>query len=191
MSLNTSSARCMPSGKGLINVLIIFLLNNKIIISSNLDGTNRSLESPEVVDRLVNILMTERNNLVDQHARLNTDRQELTEKRRQVRQVVDPRELVRLNVGGRIFVTRRETLTKVSDGSYGTTLQRDFDGSYFLDYNPTLFSHLLDQLRVMEINETTVFVLHHYPHHQPKHLIKCCKILALLYQEAQITMLLH
>ena len=146
-------------------MLIVFLLNNKIISSSNLDGTGRSLKSPGVVDRLVGILTTETNNLTEQHARLNTDRQELTEKRRQVRQIVDPRELVRLNVGGRIFVTRRETLTKVPksilakvfDGSYGATLQRDTDGSYFLDYNPTLFSHLLDQLRVMKINVTTAF----------------------------------
>jgi hypothetical protein len=137
-------------------------LNNKIIKSSNTNEIELSLDSPGAVDQLVKV---ERNNLVQQPNRFNVRRQEFIQRKRQVRQIVNPKEVIRLNVGGQIIITHRETLTKVPnsmlakafDGSYQNDLQRDYDGSYFLDYNPVLFSHLLDQLRVLKNNESVVF----------------------------------
>jgi len=118
-----------------------------------------------VVDQLVKVLKEESDNLIQQHNQFNVQRQQFIEKKRQVRQIVDPNELIRLNVGGQIMMTRRKTLTKVPnsilaklfDGSYQNILRSDYDGSYFLDYNPVLFSHLLDQLRAFKINESVVF----------------------------------
>lgn len=80
-------------------------------------------------------------------------------------QVIKNDDVVRLNVGGHIIDTRRQTLTKVVnstlarmfDGSNETSVHREPDGSYLLDYNPVLFSHLLDQLRIIDENETISF----------------------------------
>jgi len=140
-------------------------LNNKIIKSSNTKETELLIKSPGAIDQLINVLNEERNNLVQQNNQFNVQHQEFIERKRQVRQIVDPNELIRLNVGGQIIITRRETLTKVPnsklaksfDGSYQNVLQRDYDGNYFLDYNPVLFSHLLDQLRALKNNQSIVF----------------------------------
>lgn len=124
-----------------------------------------SLNSPREVNKLVQVLNGQRDQLIDQHAQLDRQSQELVERKRLTRQVVDLNEPIRLNVGGQIIVTRRGTLTKIADsilakafdGSYQAVLPRDSDGSYFLDYNPVLFTHLLDQLRILKSNDTPVF----------------------------------
>jgi hypothetical protein len=80
-------------------------------------------------------------------------------------QVIKDDDIVRLNVGGQIIDTRRKTLIKVPNstlakifnGSNETSIHRDADGSYLLDYNPVLFTHLLDQLRMFDENETIIF----------------------------------
>lgn len=73
--------------------------------------------------------------------------------------------MVRLNVGGQKISTRRATLLKVPNsllhsifnGNFEHVVQRDHDGSYFFDYDPLLFSHLLDQLRGLNPQEQPVF----------------------------------
>jgi hypothetical protein len=82
-----------------------------------------------------------------------------------VQHIFDMSDLIRLNVGGQIIATRRKTLTKLPNSTLASffnpfspdRLFPNQDGSYFLDYNPVLFSHLLDQLRVLKNNESVVF----------------------------------
>ncbi len=111
------------------------------------------------------ILAKEKNELKEaKHESLPKQREFEIELKR-VQNLLDGRDLIRLNVGGRIIVTCRETLTKLPNSTLANffnpsspdRLFANEDGSYFLDYNPVLFSHLLDQLRVLKTNESVVF----------------------------------
>jgi hypothetical protein len=78
---------------------------------------------------------------------------------------VDDTDVLRLNVGGELMSTSRSTLTRVTnstlakifDGSREHQLRIDRDGNIFLDFNPILFGHLLEQLRMMESDTPQVF----------------------------------
>ena len=123
------------------------------------------MNSPGLVNRLVQVLNAEKESLIQQRAQFDRQKREFTDRKRLPRQVVNMNELIHLNVGGQIIVTHRATLTKFPDsilaktfdGSYGGVLTRDSNGNYFLDYNPVLFNHLLDQLRILKSNDTPVF----------------------------------
>ncbi|CAF1137315.1 unnamed protein product [Adineta steineri] len=90
---------------------------------------------------------------------------QFNQEKERARQIVSPNDLIRLNIGGKITVTRRETLIKVPnsllaktfDGTYQNYLRPNSDGTYFLDYNPFIFTRLLDQLRMLKTNETINF----------------------------------
>ncbi|CAF4214695.1 unnamed protein product, partial [Adineta steineri] len=64
-----------------------------------------------------------------------------------------PNDIISLNVGGEKIVTLRKTLTSVPNSKLArlisSTKGTKYDqlGQPFLDYNPKLFQHLLDQLR--------------------------------------------
>ena len=96
---------------------------------------------------------------------LQSERREFEMEIKHVQLLVAVNDLIRLNVGGQTIATRRGTLSKVPQSKLAKSfdpgspdrLSPGRDGIYFLDYNPILFSHLLDQLRVMKFNETTVF----------------------------------
>ena len=66
---------------------------------------------------------------------------------------------IKLDVGGKIFKTSKETLTKI-EGSYfhcmlgSSSWQPDDDGSYFIDRNPKMFSFILDYLRTGDFDLT-------------------------------------
>jgi hypothetical protein len=67
-----------------------------------------------------------------------------------------------LNVGGEIITTTRQTLMKISkstlsilfNGQWEHKLPKDQNGNIFLDFNPILFRHLLDQLQIIETNNS-------------------------------------
>ncbi|CAF0974613.1 unnamed protein product [Adineta steineri] len=90
---------------------------------------------------------------------------QFNQEKQRARQIVSPNDLIRLNIGGKITVTRRETLLKVPnsllaktfDGTHQNYLRPNSDGSYFLDYNPVIFTRLLDQLRMFKPNKTILF----------------------------------
>ncbi|GIL57285.1 hypothetical protein Vafri_12524 [Volvox africanus] len=68
-------------------------------------------------------------------------------------------DIISLNVGGTSLATSRRTLTLVSDsllgtmfsGSWDDHLQRDEAGRVFLDYDPSIFSLLLNWLRSQDM----------------------------------------
>ncbi len=84
---------------------------------------------------------------------------------------VDHTDIFQLNVGGEIIMTTRQTLMKISNstlsilfnGQWDQKLQTDKDRNIFLDFNPILFRHLLDQLQIIETNNSTQL----YPPYQP------------------------
>ena len=64
-----------------------------------------------------------------------------------------PLQKVKLDVGGRVFATTLHTLTQIPDCYFGATfserweLNLDQDGMFFIDRDPTAFSHILNYLR--------------------------------------------
>jgi hypothetical protein len=70
-------------------------------------------------------------------------------------------DVIRLNVGGEIIMTTRQTLTRLPKSAltvmfndrWEHKLPVDQDGNIFFDFNPILFRHLLDQLQTLDINE--------------------------------------
>lgn len=139
--------------------LIIFLIVLLHVHARSVDPWSQK------VGDLINKLETFRDETVQRERAFNEAEQRFKEEKHQVQTQVNPHDVVRLNVGGQLISTRRETLLKVPnsllhsifDGTYEHALQRDRDGSYFLDYNPLLFTHLLDQLRDLRPNEPPVF----------------------------------
>jgi hypothetical protein len=71
-------------------------------------------------------------------------------------------EIIALNVGGEQMITRRTTLARISQSNstdmvlYFETNNKDNNGSVFIDHDPKLFRHLLQQLR-----EETQTINHH------------------------------
>jgi hypothetical protein len=69
-------------------------------------------------------------------------------------------DVIRLNVGGEIMMTTRETLTRVPksilsimfNGRWENKLETDKNDNIFLDFNPIVFRHLLDQLQLFDTN---------------------------------------
>ena len=69
-------------------------------------------------------------------------------------------EIVRINVGGTVFTTRRSTVERIPETRLANLRKTDphFDqaaGEWFFDRNPSLFANVLDYLRTDEL---------HFPH---------------------------
>ncbi|UJR32815.1 hypothetical protein I4U23_020277 [Adineta vaga] len=70
-------------------------------------------------------------------------------------------DVISLNVGGQIIMTTRQTLTRISQSTlalmfkdqWQSRLPTDRNGNIFLDYNPIVFRHLLDQLQLSDTKE--------------------------------------
>lgn len=96
---------------------------------------------------------------------LQTDQERFKQELESVQHLVSVSDLIRLNVGGKIIVTRRGTLTKVSNSKLAeffnpqssNQLIPNQDGRFFFDYNPVIFIRLLDQLRMLQTNDTPIF----------------------------------
>ena len=74
-------------------------------------------------------------------------------------------DVIRLNVGGEIMMTTRDSLTfvprsvltKLFNGRWEEKISHDMDTNIFLDFNPVLFRHLLEQLRQLKRNPSSQF----------------------------------
>ncbi|CAF4771602.1 unnamed protein product [Rotaria sp. Silwood1] len=77
--------------------------------------------------------------------------------------------IIHFNVGGKKLSTSRKILTMIEDTLLSTIISdecnkrlvKDIDGAFFLDYDPVLFKHLINQLRYWSLNPlaTRVFSL--------------------------------
>ena len=91
------------------------------------------------------------------------------EKKRMQAFAIRDDDIVRLNVGGQKFTSKRSTLCQVEGSLFATmfsgrwedSVERDQDGAVYFDFNPQHFSVILDYLRVKKIatfeNPATVF----------------------------------
>src|ERR1700722_17887156 len=106
------------------------------------------------------------------------------EKKRMLTNSVGDTDVLKLNIGGQLIMTTRATLTRVPKSTLATMFNgrwehrfgKDQDGNIFLDFNPVLFSHLLEQLRVLEDGKSTVF----HPPSSPSLAISFEKMLRIL-----------
>jgi hypothetical protein len=105
--------------------------------------------------------------LKKEEKQLKIDRQKFEEEKMQIPISINKIDVLQLNIGGEVIITTRETLTKISksilsilfNGRWEHKLQRDQNGNIFLDFNPILFRHLLDQLQIIDIDNS----IHLYP----------------------------
>jgi hypothetical protein len=101
----------------------------------------------------------------EEREQLKIDQEKLNEEKTQMQTSNDSIDVIRLNVGGEIMMTTRATLTRVPksilatmfNGRWEDKLPKDTDENIFLDYNPVLFRHLLEQLRLLENLISPVF----------------------------------
>lgn len=78
-------------------------------------------------------------------------------------------DVIRLNVGGETIMTTRDLLTveprsvlaKLFNGRWEEKMSHDMDTNIFLDFNPVLFRHLLEQLRQFKRNPSSHFTSPH------------------------------
>jgi sugar lactone lactonase YvrE len=98
---------------------------------------------------------------------LNLDREKFEEEKNEI----GNRDVIRLNVGGEIIMTTRETLTRIPkstlaimfNGRWEHKLPIDKNGNIIFDFNAALFRHLLDQLQILDTNHP----IHFYPPVKP------------------------
>jgi hypothetical protein len=116
------------------------------------------------VQTIVGVLKEEDDFNKDQE-QLKIDRQKFGEEKKQTENLVKNTDVIRLNVGGQLIMTIRETLTQVPksilaimfNGRWQHKLPIDQKGNIFLDFDPILFRHLLDQLQIFEKNNPVRF----------------------------------
>lgn len=70
-------------------------------------------------------------------------------------------EVVKLNVGGRLFATTKETLCSINDTFFTSMLlgritsSKDEDGAIFIDRDPEMFAIILNYLRTQQLFNVT------------------------------------
>ena len=82
-----------------------------------------------------------------------------------VEKFMENSDLIQFNVGGEMMLTSRASILHIADSHLGQILLNqssnelsiDNEGYVFLDFNPNLFRHLLEQLRSFEAGESIVF----------------------------------
>jgi hypothetical protein len=103
--------------------------------------------SSTVIGRVLELLEAEFKHLRKERAALENVRAVITNR------PLLPSKKVKIDVGGRIFCTTLHTLTQIPDCYFGTTfndrweLELDDDGTFFIDRDPIVFSHILNFLR--------------------------------------------
>jgi hypothetical protein len=80
----------------------------------------------------------------------------------QEKKLITNADVIQLNVGGQLIMTTRSTLTRITKSTlaimfndrWEDKLSRDKQGNIFLDFNPILFQDLLEQLRLIDNEES-------------------------------------
>src|ERR1700722_12155448 len=117
-----------------------------------------STKVPSLIDQ-DNVKLQRKQEELDKARELfKSERQKFEKEKRLMQKSVDNTDVLQLNIGGQIIMTTRATLTRVPKSTLATMFNgrwehkfgKDQYGNIFLDFNPVLFSHLLEQLRVLE-----------------------------------------
>ncbi len=136
--------------------MIVFILIDSISCSTNdIESTTIRSIADEEADEIRKI----EKDLKEEKNQLEKDPEKFEEEK-PISKMINPTDVFVFNVGGEIMMTTRQTLTRIPksifslafNGRWEHKLQRDKEGNIFLDFNPILFRHLLDQLQIIEIN---------------------------------------
>jgi hypothetical protein len=130
----------------------------------------QSTTSQSTAHKVAAVIQRIEDELDNDDKQLKIDREKFEEEK-QISKFIDNLDVIRLNVGGEILMTTRQTLTKIPkstlsilfNGRWEYKLQIDQDGNIFFDFNPIVFRHLLDQLQIIETNKSNNL----YPPSQP------------------------
>jgi len=93
------------------------------------------------------------------------EQDELENEKKIMEKYLENSDVIQFNVGGEIMFTSRASLLRVIDSKMSQILLNkseekvsvDKDGNVFLDFNPKIYRHLLEQLRLFESDEDAVF----------------------------------
>ena len=121
--------------------------------------------SVEIFLTETNVIQKLQDDLEKEENQLKLDRQQLMIDK-QIMKSVHPSDVIELNVGGKIIATTRQTLTSIPQsilatlftGRWEYKLPIDDDENIQLDFHPTLFRHLLDQLQSFHSNNSIRFL---------------------------------
>jgi hypothetical protein len=135
-------------------LFIVILINGVNTSTTSIESTTQSIYEKAIAE----ILKTQ-NDWKSDEEQLILDRSKFEEEK-EIPEIINKTDIFRLNVGGDIIMTTRETLTRVPksilsmifNGRWEYKLQRDQEGNIFLDFNPIVFRHLLDQLQLYDTN---------------------------------------
>jgi hypothetical protein len=138
-------------------LFVTLLINNSK--TSTIESTTQS-----IYQRLAGEILKLGDDLTRDEEQLRIDRQKFEEEKQQAGKNVNNSDVFRLNIGGEIIMTTRETLTRIPksilsvmfNGRWEHKLQIDHDGNIFFDFNPILFRHLLDQLQILDTNNNLI-----------------------------------
>ncbi len=128
------------------------------ISCDTIDDDTTTIQS--IFSKAVAELIKLENDLKRDREQLEIDQKKLADAKK-LPNSIENTDIIQLNVGGEIMMTTRETLTRVPkstlsimfNGRWEHKLQIDKIGNIFLDFNPILFRHLLDQLQILETNK--------------------------------------
>jgi hypothetical protein len=136
-----------------------------VLIQKTLVNAVASGGSPSIISDPTAILQARQKALDADRIALKAANDEYQREKQLVEQFMKDSEVVQFNVGGEHMFTTRASLLRVKDSRMGQILlntslekvSKDVSGNHFFDFNPSLFRHLLEQLRLFEDGEPVVF----------------------------------
>ena len=168
-------------------ILFVVILVNGISCSPDTDeittiqsNTDDSVTTESMYERAMNEILKIKNQLITDKEQLKNNQKKLKEEKK-LPKSIKKTDVIQLNVGGEIMMTTRETLTRVPksllfmlfNGRWEHKLHGDPNGIIFLDFNPIIFRHLLDQLQTLN----TLNTIHFHPPSEPSLVIPFQKML--------------
>jgi hypothetical protein len=136
------------------------VLTQNILVNAVASGN-----SPSVIDDVKKSLDARKQVLARSRAELDREKEEYEKEKKLVEKFIKDSEVVQFNVGGEIMYTTRASLLRIASSRMAEILlnkslekvSMDKNNNVFFDYNPSLFRHLLEQLRLFEDGEPIVF----------------------------------
>ncbi len=143
----------------------MFLLNNHISINSVFANAASPPGSGAILSNAMVNFQKQKEELTKAQEEFKAEQQALENEKRIMEKFLENSDVIQFNVGGEIMYTSRASLLHIANSKMakmllekaGDKISIDKDNNVFLDFNPKLFRHLLEQLRLFEAGEEIVF----------------------------------
>jgi hypothetical protein len=144
---------------------VVFLLNNDKYVKDISASTVPPAASGLQMSKVMVDFQKQQKEVNTAREKLRIEQEELDNEKTIMQKYLENSDVIQFNVGGEIMLTSRASLLHVADSKLSKMLLEksaeklsvDKDGNTFLDFNPTLFRHLLEQLRLIETGEIATF----------------------------------